>query len=74
MESDNKLCTSCSSQEYKIEGDICIYDEKEEKDNKLSGGAIAGIIIAAIIVICGVIILSVYCIKHKKSNKNERDV
>lgn len=74
MESNNKLCTSCTDQGYKVEGDMCIYDEKEEKDNKLSGGAIAGIIIASIVVICAVVILSVYCIKHKKSDKKERDI
>ena len=49
--------------------DIPIKEKK--KDSGISTGAIVGIVIAGAVVLIGIAILSVYCLKKRKLTKNE---
>ena len=54
-----------------IDNDDNIQIKSKEKDSGISSGAIVGIIIGGLVVLIGIAILSIYCIKKKKINKND---
>ena len=62
MKDNEKICSKCDEKNQTLVDNKC-----DIKENKLSSGAIAGIVIACIVVVAAVVIVSVIIIKKKRS-------